>query len=150
MLKTLMSMYNLKEYSDNYSKTSEILWHHYRDEPFLDANGAVSHFPAVNNNIVSFKFKTKTSGRTENDGIKNTEIRIPLKYLSNFWRTREIPLIHCKINLILACSNRCFIIDNLDAGQELAFTKTLCSTHNSFSSTPYPPPSPHQRYVRFD
>ena len=52
-----MSMYNLIDYSDNYSKSSGSLWHYYRDEPFLNANGAIDDFVADNNNSASFKFK---------------------------------------------------------------------------------------------
>ena len=54
-----MPMYNLIEYSDNYFKTSAVLWQLYRDEPFIDDNGAIANFPADNNNNASFKFKTK-------------------------------------------------------------------------------------------
>ena len=54
-------MYNLIEYSDNYFKTSAVLWQLYRDEPFIDDNGAIANFPADNNNNASFKFKTKKS-----------------------------------------------------------------------------------------
>ena len=42
---------------------------------------------------VSFRFKTKVAGITGNDGTKNVKIRVPLKYLSNVWRTPEMPLI---------------------------------------------------------
>ena len=72
-------MHNLIEYSDNYFKTCGSLWHSYRDEPFLDNNGAIADFPA-NNNSALFKFKTKIAGRIENNG----EVRVSLKYLSNF------------------------------------------------------------------
>ena len=78
-----MPIYNLIEYSDNYSKASGSLWHYYRYEPFLNANGAIADFPADNNNSPSFKFKTKMVGRKENDGIKNIKIRVSLKYLCN-------------------------------------------------------------------
>ena len=108
---TVMPIYNLIEYSDNYSKTSGSLLHYYRDEPFLDNYGAITDFPADNNNGASFKYKTKITGRIESDGTKNVKIRIPLKYLSNFWRTLEMPLFNCEINLILTWSARCFIID---------------------------------------
>ena len=117
-------MYNLIEYSDNYSNTSGRLWNYYRDEPFLNANVAIDDFPTDNNNSASFKFKTKIAGRTENDGTKNVKIRVPLKYLSNFWRTLEMPLINCEINLNLTWSNRCFIIDNHIASQKPKFTIT--------------------------
>ena len=127
----VMPVYNIIEYSANYSKTSGSLWNYYRDKPFLNANGAIADFPAVNNNSASFKFKTKIAARTGNDGRKNVEIRVPLKYLSNFWRTLEMPLINCEINLILTWSNGCFIIDNPIAGQEPTSTitdNTLCSS----------------------
>ena len=120
----VMSMYNLIEYSDNYSKTTGSLWNDHRDEPFVDINGAIADFPADNNNSASFKFKTKIAGRRESDGTKNVKIRTPLKYFSNFLRTLEMPLTNCKINLILTWSNRCFIIDNPIAGQEPTSTKT--------------------------
>ena len=119
-----MPMHNLIEYSENYSNTSGSLWHYYRDERFLD-NGAIVDSPTDdNNNSASFKFKTKIADRTENDGTKNVKIRIPLKYLSNFWRTLEMPSINCEINHILIWSNICFIIDNLIGNQEPTFTIT--------------------------
>ena len=63
---------------------------------------------------------------------QNVKMRISLKYLSNFWRTLEMLLINCEINVILTWSNRCFIIDNPIAGQET--TITLCSSHNFIKS----------------
>ena len=100
----------------------ETLW----DEPFINNNGAIADFPANDNNSVSLKFKTKIAGKTGNDGTKNFKIRVPLtlKYLSNFWRTLEVSLIDCEINLILAWSDRCFITDNPIANQEPTFTIT--------------------------
>ena len=124
-----MPMYNLIEYSANYSTTSGSLYQYYRDEPFLDNNGAIADFPAINNNSASFKYKTKTTGRTENDGTKNVKIRIPLKYLSNFWRTLEMPLIYREINLILPWPAKCFIIDPLTDSQEPTFTITDTKRH---------------------
>ena len=63
---------------------------------------------------------------------QNVKMRISLNYLSNFWRTLEMPLINCEINVILTWSNTCFIIDNPIAGQET--TITLCSSHNFIKS----------------
>ena len=60
-----MPVYNLIECSDNYFKTSGRLWHYYRDEPFLNANGVID-FPD-NNSSASFKLKTKIAGRTGDD-----------------------------------------------------------------------------------
>ena len=85
----VMPMYNLIEHSDNYVKTSGSLWQYYRDE--------------TNNNLAdseSFKFKVKITGKTPaNDNEKDVEMMVPLKYLSNFWRTLEMPLINCEVNL---------------------------------------------------
>ena len=93
-LDVVMPMYNFIEYSDNYSKALEGLWQYYRDE--TSDNIA---------NSKSFQFKVKITGNTsDSNNTKNVKIAVLLKYLSNFWRTLEIPLINCEINLILTCS----------------------------------------------
>ena len=79
----LMFMCNLIEYSDAYSKTSGSLWQYNRDELALDKNRYITDFPANNNNGISFKFKQQITGQTGNDGTKDVEITVPLKYLSN-------------------------------------------------------------------
>ena len=96
----VMPMYNLIEYSDNYVKTTGSLWQYCKDIPARDANDVTIAF-ADGNATDSFKFKVKIRGRTGNDGTKDVEIMVPLKYLSNFWRTLEMPLINCEVNLIL-------------------------------------------------
>ena len=72
----------------------------------------------------SFKFKIKIAGRTGNDGTKNVNIMVPLKYLSNFWKTLKMLLINGKINLILTWSANCFVIDAPVENQVLKFTIT--------------------------
>ena len=103
----LMSMYNLIEYSNNYSKTSGSLWQYYKDEP--------------NDNLAdseSFKSKIKITGKTPDDGnTKNVELIVPLKYLRNFWRTLETSLINCEVNLILTWSSTCVITNSPGAGR---------------------------------
>ena len=101
-----MSMYNSIEYSDNYSKTSGNLWQYYRDEPALTDAGVISNFHATADSA-SFKFKQKITGVTYHNGTKNVEIMVPLKYLSNFWKTHEMPFINCQINPILTWSDKC-------------------------------------------
>ena len=86
-----MPMYNLIEYSNNYSKTSGSLWQYYREEATFTDAAAVANFHA-NNNSDLFKFKQKIIGKTADGGTKDVEIMVPLKYLSSFWRTLEIPL----------------------------------------------------------
>ena len=64
-------------------------------------NGAIASFPADNSNSASFKLQTEIAGRIKNNGEKDLKVMVPLKYLSHFWRTIEMPLINCEINLIL-------------------------------------------------
>ena len=86
-----MPMYNLIEYSDNYSKTSGSLWQYCKDIPAVNNNGDIVDFNGANATD-SFNFKTKITGQTDNNRrIDNIEIMVPLKYLSNFWRTLEMP-----------------------------------------------------------
>ena len=90
------------EYSDSYSKTSGSLWQYYQYE--LNDNLADSE---------SFKSKVKITGNTLNKGnTKSVEIIVPLKYLGNFWRTLEMPLINCEANLILTWSSTCVIANS--------------------------------------
>ena len=84
-------MYKLIEHSDNYSKTSGSFCQNYKDE--LNANIAYSE---------SFKSKVKITRKNPADrNTKDVEIIVPLKYLSNFWRTLEMPLINREVNPIL-------------------------------------------------
>ena len=101
------------EYSHNYSKTSRSLWQYHKYEP--NDNLAYSE---------SFKSKVKITGNTPADGnTKDVEIIVPLKYLSNFWRTLEKPLIDCEVNIILTWSSTCVITNFTKAGR-FAITDT--------------------------
>ena len=98
----VMPMYNLIEYSNNCAKTSGSLWQYYRDES--NDNFADSE---------SFKSKIKITGKTPAAGNeKDVEIMVPLKYLSNFWRTLEMLLINCEVNLILTWTSACVITNS--------------------------------------
>ena len=118
-----MLMYNLIEYSDNYSKTSGSLWQYCKEIPVVNNNGNIVDFDGANATD-SFNFKTKITGQTNNNGIINVEIMVPLKYLSNFWRTLEMPLINCEIELILDWSANCAIIYTGVNNQVPTFTIT--------------------------
>ena len=101
-LDVVMLLYNLLEYSKSYRKATEMLWNYYRDEPRNP----------LSSNSDSFKYKTSITGNTCNVGVgeegydgnkvgKNkTEVVIPLKHLSNFWKSLNIPLINCEVELI--------------------------------------------------
>ena len=104
-------MYKLVEYSDVYSKTSWSLWQVYRDEPAPDFNKNIIDFPADNNNSILFKYKLQIKGQTENSGAKNdVEIIVTLKYLSNIWKTLEMPLNNFEINLQLKWFKKCILV----------------------------------------
>ena len=95
-LDIVMPMYNLIEYSDNYLDSSATLYQYKRDEP--PANIADN---LATNNSSSFKYKVNLLGDPEvNNNIarRNVKIVVPLKYLSNFFRSLEIPLINSKLN----------------------------------------------------
>ena len=89
-------MYNLIEYIDNYSGSLRSLWDFKRDEIANNAN-------VINNdNAPSFKNKSNLIANTNADWkAKGVKIAVPLKYLSNFWRSLEMPLINCKVELSL-------------------------------------------------
>ena len=105
----LMPMYNLIEYSDNYAKTTGSLWQYCKDIPARNNNDEIVAF-AMNNVTDLFNFKAKITGQTEDERTKDVEIMVPLKYLNNFWRTLEMPLINCEVNLILTWSSTCVLI----------------------------------------
>ena len=82
------------------------MWQYYRHEP----NDSLA-------DSESFKSKIKTTGKTPAaDNKKDVEITVPLRYLSNFWRTLEMPLINCEINLILTWSSTCVITNSTGVG----------------------------------
>ena len=111
-----MPMYNLIDNSDNYSKTSRSLWQYYKEDP--------------NNDIVeseSFKSKIKIVEKTPAAGnTKDVEIIVLLKYLSNFWRTLEMPLINCEVNLELTWSKDCVITNSTGEGKFQITETKLC------------------------
>ena len=94
-----MPMYNLLEYSKNYRKAIGSLYNHYRDE--LNDNAEDNNFGNIKViNSETFKYKNKIIENTNNQGRKDIEVVIPLKYLGNFWRALNIPLISCEVSLL--------------------------------------------------
>ena len=106
-------MYNLLEYSKNYRKTTSSMWNYDKDEPSNP----------LSSNSESLKYKTSITGNTYNVGDgeegydankvgKNkSKVVIPLKHLSNFWRSLNILLINCKVELILTWPKNCVLAD---------------------------------------
>ena len=132
-LDVAMPMYNLLEYSKNYSKATGSFWNYYRDEPNNPSLNPPVHNnpPTVNYNAdpiansVSFKYKTSITGKTSNINQENgedteqeniqtkkiLEIVVPLKHLGNFWRSLNIPLINCEVSLTLTWPENCVLTD---------------------------------------
>ena len=115
-----VSMYNLLEYSKNYRKTIGSLYNYYRDELSDDVDdNNFDNIKVVNSN--TFKYKNKTIGNTYNvnagadgydvnkNGTQEVELAILLKYLGNFWRALNIPLICCEVSLELKWDKNCII-----------------------------------------
>ena len=148
-LDIVMSMYNLLEYSKNHRKTIGSLYNYYRDELNDDVN--LNNF--ANNNVLSsnsFQYKNKIIRNTynidstivpaaggarvanpnyegNNSGKKNIELAIPLKYLGNFCRALNMPLISCEVSLEIKWDKNCVITSqqigiNLDGGNTAAPT----------------------------
>ena len=127
-----MSIYNLLEYSKNYRKTIGLLYSYYRDELSDDADD--NNFDNIEVvNLDTFKYKNKIIGNTydvdaripnpdgagqvdnpiynvNKNGMQEVELTIPLKYLGNFWRALNIPLISCEVFLELKWNKNCVII----------------------------------------
>ena len=104
-LDVVMPMDNLIEFSKNYRKATGSLWNYYRDErnSGFDINNNRDKINYSIKDSESFNYKISIAGKLENgneekDGVK---IVVPLKYLSNFWRTINIPLINCEVSLDL-------------------------------------------------
>ena len=121
-----MPTYNLIEYGDNHSDTSESLWQFKRDE--VPANNA----DLTINNSQSFKYKTTLLGKTAgavgkiNGSVKEAKTVVPLKYLSNFWRSLEMPLVNCKVYLKLIWIQDCILSSARDSTK---FTITNIKLH---------------------
>ena len=104
----VLPMYNLIEYRENYSKKFGNLWQYFKEIPAVNNNGAIVDFNGANATD-SFSFKNKITDQTNDNCRIDVEIMVPLKYLSNFWITLEMPVINCEIELILTWSANCVI-----------------------------------------
>ena len=155
-LDIVMPMYNLLEYSKNYRKTIGSLYNYYRDELTNDGNDNFANRDVVNSE--AFKYKNKITGNTynvnstilnpagnarinnpnydaNNSGKKSIELAIPLKYLGNFWRALNIPLISCEVSLELKWNKNCIITSqqigvNLDRGNTASPTGATFAVNN--------------------
>ena len=114
-----MPLYNLSEYSKNYRKTIGSLYNDYRDELTNDNNNNFANRNVVNSD--AFKYKNKIIGNTYNVNATAADYNAnkngtQLKYLGNFWRALNIPLIGCEVSLELKWNKNC-IITSLKQGE---------------------------------
>ena len=107
-LDVAISIYNLIEYAKNYSKTTETLQNFYRDEPNSGLNNGINYCVVDSK---SFDYKTKFIESVTNANLikQNVKIVVPLKHLSKFQKTLDIPLINCEISLVLTWSENCVL-----------------------------------------
>ena len=107
-LDVAISIYNLIEYAKNYSKTTETLQNFYRDEPNSGLNNGINYCEVDSK---SFDYKTKFIESVTNANLikQNVKIVVPLKHLSKFQKTLDIPLINCEISLVLTWSENCVL-----------------------------------------
>ena len=103
-------MYDLLEYSKNYRKTTGSLWSYCRDEPNSGINNGIA-YSIMGSKSFDYKANFIEDGVTHNNLTKNHfKIVVPLKHLSKFWRSLNIPLINCKVELILTWFKNCVLI----------------------------------------
>ena len=104
------------------------MWQYCKGIPAVDNNNVIVNF-AENNLTDTFNFKVEMTGQTGNDGTKDVEIMLRSAYLSVFWRTLEMPIINCEINLILTWSTICVIVStnvaNHSGTSEITDTKYM-------------------------
>ena len=117
-LDIVIPTYNLLEYSDNYQNSTGSLYQFKSDEP-SDDNADVC------NDTTSLVYKSKLIKGTDDNNVNNVKLVVPLKYVSNFFRSLEMPLVNCKIDLELTWHKDCIISSaNAAAGQVVSFMIT--------------------------
>ena len=155
-LDIVMPMYNLLEYSKNYRKTVGPLYNYYTDELTNDQNDNFANINVINSNPFQYKNKLLDNtynvdstrvpddgGARENNpnynanlsGTSNVILAIPLKYLGNFWRALNIPLISCEVFLELKWNKNCLITSqqigvNLDGGNTATPTGAILAIND--------------------
>ena len=111
-LDVVMPMYNLLEYSKNYIKTAGSLWNYYRDKPSSSIDDENIIHSILNSESFDYRANFVEDGVTHNNLLKNdVKVVVPVKHLSNFWRSLNIPIINSEVELILTWIKNCVLID---------------------------------------
>ena len=127
--------------------TSGSLWNYHRNETNDDANESDKNNRINNNKTITrkyFEYNTKTIQRTLDDNnTLNAEVVVPLKYLSNFWRFLDLPVINCEIKFDLSWSKEFIISEisitptvpgNLDANSSVSDMGVIQTTGETFET----------------
>ena len=153
-LDVVMPIYNLIEYSKCYRKTTGSLWF----KVVYELAGYTNDINFSNKNVInseSFKYSKIVTGSTYNvdakitnvegneidnpayeankSGKKEVDIAVPLKYMSNFWRTLDMSLINFEVSLILTCFREC-VITSMERRVIKKYTKRYFSSKCNISN----------------
>ena len=135
-LDVVMPMYHLLEYSKNYKKTTESLWNYYRDEPNSSTDDNEIMHSILNSESFDYKANFMENGFTHNNLTKNdVKVAVPLKHLSNFWKSLNIPLINCEVELILTWFKNCLLIDKLTTETDYDVDPNVYEINNPENAT---------------
>ena len=131
-----MPVYNLLEYSKNYKKTTGSLWNYYRDEPNSGTYANNITLSILNSESFDYKANFMENGVSNNNLTNmNVKIVVPLKYLINFWRSLNIPLINCEVELILIWFKNCVLIGKLTRDSNYNVNPIVRETNNPEDAT---------------
>ena len=131
----VMSMYNLLEYSKNYRKTKGSFWNYYRDESNSGVDNGIT-YSITGSMSFDHKVNFMADGVEQDDLTKDgVKIVVSLKYLSNFWRSLNIPLINCKIELILTWFKNCVPISKATREADYGADPIVYEIDNSEDAT---------------
>ena len=112
-LDVAMPMYNLLEYSKKIIKKQRVVYGVITEmnQIVVDDDDNITH-SILNSESFDYKASFMENGVTHDNLTKNdVKVVVPLKHLSNFWRSLNIPLINCEVELILTWSKNCVLAD---------------------------------------
>ena len=129
-------MYNSLEYSTNYRKTTGSLWNYYRDEPNSSTDNENITHSILNSESFDYKANFMENGVTNNNLTRNhVKVVVPLKHLSNFWRSLNIPLINCEVEVIWTWFKNCVLIDKSTREANYAANRNIYELDNPENAT---------------
>ena len=139
-LDAVMPMYNLLEYKKSFRKTTGSFWNYYRYEASSSTDDDNTTHSILNSESFDYKANFIENGITQNKLTKNdVKVVVPLKQLSNFWSSLNIPLINCEVELILTWFKNCVLIDKStrDANYNAPIVREIDNPENAIFEITY-------------